>query len=111
MKNQASSSDCYGRLFPALPERASRVLGAHTTWPPAFPFPARAFRRQDECADTVFYSEPRVDVHHIDEYARAALQEHYLSLIRPRQGRTFINLRFFFCWWNRSSGSDQFFFY
>jgi hypothetical protein len=78
-------------LFPALPRslEVRQILTPQTTWPhEAFPFPPEAFRREDEQADSVFYKHPRVNVHHIDDDARAAVQRHYSALIEPYNGGT-----------------------
>lgn len=46
------------------------------------PFPAGAFRREDESPDFVFYSFPRLVVH-IDEGAITALRDLYARLVAP----------------------------
>jgi SAM-dependent methyltransferase len=48
------------------------------------PFKPHFFARQDESADTLFYTEPRLVVH-IDDYAIAAARAVYLDLL-PRGG-------------------------
>jgi SAM-dependent methyltransferase len=48
------------------------------------PFKPHFFARQDESADTLFYTEPRLVVH-IDEYAIAAARAVYLDLL-PKGG-------------------------
>lgn len=53
-----------------------------TTWPPEFPFPPSAFRRQDEQDDADFYSFPRLS-YHIDEGAVRALTNYYKKAIAP----------------------------
>src|SRR3989344_3571604 len=86
-------SSAWRALFPKLPRSMaiSKVLTTHTTWPAAFPLPPESFQRADEQPDSVFYGEPRVNVHHIDDAARAAAQRHYLTLIEPYHGGAFIS--------------------
>merc|ERR1711879_599308 len=88
LPHEARMSSAWRALFPKLPRSmaVSKVLTTHTTWPAAFPFPPESFRRADEQPDSVFYGEPRVNVHHIDDAARAAVQRHYLTLIEPYHG-------------------------
>jgi SAM-dependent methyltransferase len=50
---------------------------------PGPPFKPHFFARQDESADPLFYSEPRLVVH-IDDYAIAAARATYLELL-PKQ--------------------------
>jgi hypothetical protein len=87
-------SSAWRALFPKLPRSMaiSKVLTTHTTWPAAFPFPPESFQRADEQPDSVFYGEPRVNVHHINNAAQAAVQRHYLTLIEPYHGGAFISL-------------------
>eukprot|EP00316_Scyphosphaera_apsteinii_P005633 CAMPEP_0119326048 /NCGR_PEP_ID=MMETSP1333-20130426/67323_1 /TAXON_ID=418940 /ORGANISM="Scyphosphaera apsteinii, Strain RCC1455" /LENGTH=258 /DNA_ID=CAMNT_0007334229 /DNA_START=117 /DNA_END=893 /DNA_ORIENTATION=- len=51
-------------------------------WPDEWPFPAAAFRRQDESDDADFYAVPRL-VYHIDEGAVRALTNYYKYSIPP----------------------------
>jgi len=51
-------------------------------WPPEWPFPPRAFARQDESDDDDFYATPRF-VYHIDEGAVRALTNYYKDNIPP----------------------------
>jgi len=51
-------------------------------WPADFPFPERAFARQDESDDNDFYASPRL-VYHIDEGAVRALTSYYKESIKP----------------------------
>ena len=52
-----------------------------TTWPPEYPFPPPAFRRQDESDDADFYGFPRLG-YHIDEGAVRALTNYYKESIK-----------------------------
>lgn len=55
---------------------ASEILN-NPSWPPEFPLEARHLKRLDESPDTQFYSQPRVNVQHIDQYAVLALSKLY----------------------------------
>jgi len=50
-------------------------------WPEQWPFKPADFARQDESADTNFYSQPRF-VYHIDSYAVTALTKYYKSVFK-----------------------------
>jgi len=63
---------------------AARVLEA-PEWPASFPLLERHLKRLDESPDTRFYSQPRVNVQHIDEYAVKAISKHYADVL-PKGG-------------------------
>jgi len=70
-------------LFPAdLPKDIAQVVTPQTTWPTDFPFPAGFFLRKDETKDSEFYAQPRINIHHIDDPAIAALTNYYASVVQ-----------------------------
>ncbi|MCJ1247971.1 hypothetical protein MMC30_005186 [Trapelia coarctata] len=60
-------------------------ISAYQARYPSFPYNANDFRRQDESADTDFYSSPRF-VTHIDDNAISLLREYYARTL-PKKGR------------------------
>ena len=65
-------------------QAASDILRT-PTWPAEFPLNAQHLKRLDESPDTRFYSQPRVNVQHIDDYAIATLGKHYAGTL-PKGG-------------------------
>jgi len=78
---KSMSRNRFGRFASSLHSSSStnnlaeKVL-ANPQWPPEWPFSAEDFSRMDEEDDAVFYNDPRL-VYHIDDFAVAALTEHY----------------------------------
>ena len=63
---------------------AATILEA-PEWPEAFPLTAKHLERLDEAPDTQFYSQPRVNVQHIDAYAVSTLGTLYKEVL-PKGG-------------------------
>jgi SAM-dependent methyltransferase len=71
-----------GDVFP----QASKEATKKKTWQQrfgnvSFP-PPSAFQRTDQNPDTVFYEAPRINIHHIDEFAQQALCKYYAQQLR-----------------------------
>ena len=63
-------------------ETAAKILDK-PTWPQTFPLTKEHLSRIDESPDTQFYSQPRVNVQHIDEAAVATLGDFYKKAMPP----------------------------
>lgn len=53
------------------------------TWPTRWPFSANDFSRLDPNRDSLFYTQPRIGIFHIDEFAVRALTRYYANVLPP----------------------------